>query len=224
MGPRSRLVNVEATKYKNALSKVLAVNQGKFIQTKYAKKMDLITANEKAKKLSLKSVHKQFVVLLPDGDFETENTLSIEDGADIYSEWVKGVKQESDKKVKSGSVKKELNQETTDEMKTAKKSVPVKKVAPKKAAKKVAAKKVGTVKKTVTEKDSNGKAKHPRLQPIKGGAALEILNALKSKVCTKEELSKIAKTKIGNIPWYIGKIRNNGYKVEVTEKGYKWTK
>ena len=175
MGPRSRLVNVEATKYKNALSKVLAVNQGKFIQTKHAKKMDLITANEKAKKLSLKSAHKQFVVLLPDGDFETENTLSIEDGADIYSEWVKGVKQESDKKVKSGSVKKELNQETTDEMKTAKKSVLVKKVAAKKVAKKVAAKKA--TKKVTATKEPQKSKKDGKVVSISVAAMLKGIKA-----------------------------------------------
>jgi len=77
-------------------------------------------------------------------------------------------------------------------------------------------------KETRPVKKSNGEVQHPRFRPIVGGAALTILDALKKgKPLTKEALAKLADTKVGNIAWYIGKIKNNGHKVEATEQGYK---
>lgn len=92
MAPRSRLVHVSAKKFSNALSRALSLHPNKFLKTQFAKRMDLVSAQDEAKKLSLRSAHKQFVVLLKSGDFEVENTLSIDPKADIYSVWHKGKK------------------------------------------------------------------------------------------------------------------------------------
>lgn len=92
MAPRSRLVKIAAEKFSNALSKALSLHPNKFLKTQFARRMDLVSAQEEAKKHSLKSAHKQFVVLLKSGDFEVENALSIEPKMDIYSVWHKGKK------------------------------------------------------------------------------------------------------------------------------------
>jgi outer membrane biosynthesis protein TonB len=94
MAPRSRLVKIAAEKFSNALSKALSLHPNKFLKTQFARRMDLVLAQEEAKKHSLKSAHKQFVVLLKSGDFEVENALSIEPKMDIYSVWHKGKKVE----------------------------------------------------------------------------------------------------------------------------------
>jgi len=94
MAPRSRLVHVTAKKFSNALSRALSLYPNKFLKTQFAKRMDLVSAQDEAKKLSLRSAHKQFVVLLKSGDFEVENALSIEPKMDIYSVWHKGKKVE----------------------------------------------------------------------------------------------------------------------------------
>ena len=94
MAPRSRLVKIAAEKFSNALSKALSLHPNKFLKTQFARRMDLVSAQEEAKKHSLKSAHKQFVVLLKSGDFEVENALSIEPKMDIYSVWHKGKKVE----------------------------------------------------------------------------------------------------------------------------------
>lgn len=94
MAPRSRLIRVEAKKFSNALSRALSLHPNKFLKTQFARRMDLVSAQEEAKRLSLKSAHKQFVVLLKSGDFEVENALSIEPKMDIYSVWHKGKKVE----------------------------------------------------------------------------------------------------------------------------------
>jgi len=249
MAPRSRLVKIAAEKFSNALSKALSLHPNKFLKTQFARRMDLVSAQEEAKKHSLKSAHKQFVVLLKSGDFEVENALSIEPKMDIYSVWHKGkkvegpvakiklspqeeeppvakapkraelpTKKELVKEVKQTNKEvkqKEISQNKEQEiMKTKTKSTPATKAAPKKLAK--AAKETRPVKK------SNGETQHPRFRPIVGGAALTILDALKKgKALTKEALAKLADTKVGNIAWYIGKIKNNGHKVEATEQGYK---
>jgi len=94
MAPRSRLIRVEAKKFSNALSRALSLHPNKFLKTQFARRMDLVSAQEEAKKKSQKSGHKQFVILLKSGDFEVENALSIEPKMDIYSVWHKGKKVE----------------------------------------------------------------------------------------------------------------------------------
>jgi len=94
MAPRSRLVKIAAEKFSNALSKALSLHPNKFLKTQFARRMDLVSAQEEAKKKSQKSGHKQFVILLKSGDFEVENALSIEPKMDIYSVWHKGKKVE----------------------------------------------------------------------------------------------------------------------------------
>lgn len=252
MAPRSRLVKIAAEKFSNALSKALSLHPNKFLKTQFARRMDLVSAQEEAKKLSLKSGHKQFVILLKSGDFEVENALSIEPKMDIYSVWHKGkkvegpvakiklspqdeeetpvakapkraelpTKKELSKEVKQSNKEtkqKEQETKTTEIMTTKTKKSPAKKAAPKKSAK--------VKKETRPVKKSNGEVQHPRFRPIVGGAALSILDALKKgKALTKEALAKIADTKVNNVAWYIGKIKNNGHKVEATESGYKLKK
>lgn len=165
MAPRSRLVKIVANKFSNALSRALSLHPNKFLKTQFARRMDLVSAQEEAKKHSLKSAHKQFVVLLKSGDFEVENALSIEPKMDIYSVWHKGKKVEgatspkiklspqdeeppvakapkrAELPTKKEMVKevKQTNKETKNEeiMKTETKKSPAKKVAaaPKKLAK-----------------------------------------------------------------------------------------
>jgi hypothetical protein len=94
VAPRSRLVKIAAEKFSNALSKALSLHPNKFLKTQFARRMDLVSAQEEAKKKSLKSAHKQFVVLLKSGDFEVENQFSLEDKADVYSVFHKGKKVE----------------------------------------------------------------------------------------------------------------------------------
>jgi len=94
MAPRSRLVHVTAKKFSNALSRALSLHPNKFLKTQFARRMDLVSAQEEAKKKSLKSAHKQFVVLLKNGDFEVENQFSLEEKADVYSVFHKGKKVE----------------------------------------------------------------------------------------------------------------------------------
>lgn len=257
MAPRSRLVKIAANKFSNALSRALSLHPNKFLKTQFARRMDLVSAQEEAKKKSQKSGHKQFVVLLKSGDFEVENALSVEPKMDIYSVWHKGKKvdgpvakiklspqdeeespvakapkraelptkkelvkevKQTNKETKQKESEKEISQNKKQEiMKTKTKSTPATKAAPKKLVK--------AAKSTVPVKKSNGEVQHPRFRPIVGGAALTILDALKKgKPLTKESLAKIADTKVGNIAWYIGKIKNNGHKVEATESGYKLKK
>lgn len=253
MAPRSRLVHVSAKKFSNALSRALSLHPNKFLKTQFAKRMDLVSAQEEAKKLSLRSAHKQFVVLLKSGDFEVENTLSIDPKADIYSVWHKGKKiegptspkiklpiQDEEPPVAKAPKRAELptKKELAKEVKQSNKEIKQKenqstiktentmKTKEQKSAKKAAPKKLAKAEKeTRPAKKSNGEVQHPRFRPIVGGAALSILDALKKgKALTKEALAKIADTKVGNVAWYIGKIKNNGHKVEATESGYKLKK
>jgi hypothetical protein len=218
--------------YKLALAKILALFPNKYIKTKHAKAMDLITARAEALKLSKKSAHKQFVILVDD-EFEVENTLSIEEKADIHATFYKGQEVKEEKGIKLPPTIKTVqvppsksNQVPTTKQETAKRSADIKaevirqinskemkKALESKPSNKVAAKKVAA-------KSKSTESVHARFRPIVGGAALDILNALKKKAHTKEELAKIAKTQVGNISWYIGKIKNNGHKVELGEKGY----
>jgi len=261
MAPRSRLVKITSNKFSNALSRALSLHPNKFLKTQFARRMDLVSAQDEAKRLSQKSGHKQYVILLKSGDFEVENALSIEPKMDIYSVWHKGKKVEGPvAKIKLSPqdeeppvakapkraelpTKKELvkevkqtNKETKQKeqnekisktkneeiMKTEAKKSPAKKAAAKKEAPKKLAK---AAKSTTPVKKSNDETQHPRFRPIVGGAALTILDALKKgKALTKEALAKLADTKVGNIAWYIGKIKNNGHKVEATESGYKLKK
>jgi hypothetical protein len=160
MGPRSRLVRVTAQKFSNALSRVLSLHPNKFLKTQFAKRMDLISANEKALALSKKSAHKQYVVLEKSGDFEVENALSLEDSMDVYCIFHKGkkiegpeIKNPEPEEQKAGNLKKnvtkstkEVTQEVSKSNKQTKKEEimgtkakkSVKKVVAKKAAKKPA--------------------------------------------------------------------------------------
>lgn len=190
--------------YKLALAKILALFPNKYIKTKHAKAMDLITARAEALKLSKKSVHKQFVILVDD-EFEVENTLSIEDKADIHATFHKGVEIKEEKGIKlpptktkqetakrSADMKTEiLKQINSKEMKKALESKPSKKVA----AKKVAAKK--------TDKKATG------------GKGAVILDALKKKPSTLSELSKLADTSEPNVKWYISKLRSAGNDITI---------
>ena len=94
VGPRSRLVKVQSTKFSTALSKVLSLYPSKFIKTQFASRMELIDAIEEAKKKSLKSPHKQYVVLTEDKDFEVENQFSLEKGMEVYTTFHKGKKED----------------------------------------------------------------------------------------------------------------------------------
>lgn len=178
-GDRSRLVNVVAKGYTQALNKVLSLNPGKYIKTKFAKFMDLHNAQEEARKKSTQSAHKQHVVLKEKGNFEVENDITIEPNMDVYATYHKGKKLdapvipnrvlEQAEKIKQKeietaqkqreavekSLRKEVKQLNKNKMKTAKKvEAPAKKVVTKveaAPAKKVA-KKVEAVKKSAPVK------------------------------------------------------------------------
>ena len=159
MAPRSRLVKIAANKFSNALSRALSLHPNKFLKTQFARRMDLVSAQEEAKKKSQKSGHKQFVILLKSGDFEVENALSIEPKMDIYSVWHKGKKVEGPvAKIKLSPqdeeppvakapkraelpTKKELNKEVKQTNKLNNTIMKTEKSSPAKSAKKVEPKK-----------------------------------------------------------------------------------
>jgi hypothetical protein len=181
--------------------------------------MTLENVIAEAKALSLKSAHPQYIVDLGNEDFELHNRFTLEPGTKVYATYKKG------EPVNEVKIKTQKDVETIKTEKPAKKEkkVAAKKVAAKKEkpAKKVAAKKEKPAKKVAAKKVAkNDEAEHPIKREIKGGACLVILEAIKKKACTKEQLAKLAKTKENNVPWYLGKIRNNGYKVTLTEAGY----
>lgn len=219
-GSTTKLKRIEAINYIQALNKACSLYPNKFINYKHIiRRMDLLSAQKEAASKSAKSAHKQHIVLLPDGDFEVENDLSLEKGMDVYMTYHKGKRVEStavakaSNKMEPGAIEKAVKNNTQPEVKNEVKTQNKKEV--KKETKKPApAKKV-----KVAAKKETSEVEHPRFRPINGGAALEILNVLKKRSATKNELAKAAKTKEGNIPWYIGKIRNNKFNVIINEYG-----
>jgi hypothetical protein len=220
MGPRSRLVKVKGPKYSNALSRALALYPNKYLKTQYAKRMDLVDAQDEAKKLSLKSAHKQFVVLLQEGDFEVENQFSLEPKADIYACFYKGKKidtpetirkfkdvEEAEPKVakspRKGEVatEKEIKSEVNN-LNRVKLPIKMKKELPKKASAKVekmvkaekgVAKKVAAPKKE--EKGAAKKVAAKKEQPAKKVTAKKASkeDGKSVSISTKDMIKNIAK-------------------------------
>lgn len=184
MAPRSRLVKIAAEKFSNALSKALSLHPNKFLKTQFARRMDLVSAQEEAKKKSQKSGHKQYVILLKSGDFEVENALSIEPKMDIYSVWHKG------KKVDGPVAKIKLSPQDEEP--------PVAK-APKRAelpTKKELVKEVKQTNKETKQKEQNEKISKTKNE--------EIMNTTKSSakkvVAKKEAPKKLAKAEKSTTP------------------------
>lgn len=239
MAPRSRLVKIAAEKFSNALSKALSLHPNKFLKTQFARRMDLVSAQEEAKKKSQKSGHKQFVILLKSGDFEVENALSIEPKADIYSVWHKGKKvdgpavakiklspQDEEPPVAKAPKRAELptKKELVKEVKQTNKEV-----KQKESEKEISQNKEQEIMKTKT-KSTPAKKKVAPKKSVKAAknfsptvnAALIILDALKKgKPLFKNELAKIAGTKPENVSWYIGKFNDHNFIVEDTKNGFK---
>lgn len=152
-GARYKLVYIRAPGRKNAVDRVLSLYPNKFVTLKQSMAMDLINAQEEAKKLSSNEKDTIFHLILEDDEFVVKRYDTTKEGDDIYSTWRSGKKIETvkpDPKVKKekaeAPVKASAVKDTTNEekkMKKIKKSAPkkaAKKVAPKKAAKKVAKK------------------------------------------------------------------------------------
>lgn len=218
MAPRSRLVKIVANKFSNALSRALSLHPNKFLKTQFARRMDLVSAQEEAKKHSLKSAHKQFVVLLKSGDFEVENALSIEPKMDIYSVWHKGKKVEG---ATSPKIKLSPQDEEPPVAKAPKRAeLPTKKelvkevkqtnkeVKQKESEKEISKTKNEEIMKTKTKstpakKVSKGN-KHLSFTPTIN-ATLTILSHLKkNKKATEKELAEVAGTK--HVQWYINTL------------------
>lgn len=236
MAPRSRLVHVTAKKFSNALSRALSLHPNKFLKTQFARRMDLVSAQEEAKKKSQKSGHKQFVVLLKSGDFEVENALSIEPKMDIYSVWHKGKKVEGPvAKIKLSPqdeeeipvakapkraelpTKKELIKEvkqTNKETKVKTQNEEIMKTETKKSpAKKVAAKKEATKKSVKVEKSTTPAKKSGLSKPE------AIFQSIKEKSKTVSELAKAFETSEANIAWYVSKLKSSGKNITKDESG-----
>lgn len=176
MAPRSRLVRIAAEKFSNALSRALSLYPNKFLKTQFARRMDLVSAQEEAKRHSLKSAHKQFVVLLKSGDFEVENALSIEPKMDIYSVWHKGKKVEG-----AASPKIKLSPQDEEESPVAK--------APKRAE-------LPTKKEMVKEvKQSTKEAVEKASRKMKPGAIEEAVKEI-----SQNKKQEIMKTKTKSTP------------------------
>lgn len=222
---RRKAVVIEAPTVTNAIDRITSKYQDVWIKTKFAKnvskhlnKMDLVSAQQKVKADSKAKKKILHYIVLVDDEFEVKTDVDI-DKDDIYSTWRGGVKidapegkvepeetkstKQAAKSAKQAEVSEAEQSENKNTMKT-KARKPVKKAAVKKVAKK-----------------SNGEKVRALDAPIKGGATLLILQALKKKICTKQELAKVGKTKETNINWYLNKIKNNGHAVELTDKGYK---
>ena len=143
---RRKAIVVEATSLSNAMDRVVARYQNKWIRTKHARNvakhlenMDLINAQQKVKADSKAKKGIMFYIILVDDEFEVKDYKSIDlEKDDVYSAWRDGVKIDSPKENKE-----ETKNETT--MKTKNKKV----AAPKKekAAKVVKEKKVKVEKK-----------------------------------------------------------------------------
>lgn len=75
-GPNSRVRKVEITapNYSRALDKVLSRYPNKFIQTKFARRMDLISAKVKAAQQSRLNNKKVYVVVDDEGECEISNS------------------------------------------------------------------------------------------------------------------------------------------------------
>jgi len=238
MAPRSRLVKIAANKFSNALSRALSLHPNKFLKTQFARRMDLVSAQEEAKKKSQKSGHKQFVILLKSGDFEVENALSIEPKMDIYSVWHKG------KKVDGPVAKIKLSPQDEEESPVAK--------APKRAelpTKKELVKEVKQTNKETKQKEQNEKIsktkneevmktetkKSPAKKAPKKLAKAEksttpakksgltkpeaIFQSIKEKSKTVSELAKAFKTSEANIAWYVSKLKSSGKNITKDESG-----
>ena len=238
MAPRSRLVKIVANKFSNALSRALSLHPNKFLKTQFARRMDLVSAQEEAKKHSLKSAHKQYVVLLKSGDFEVENALSVDAKMDIYSVWHKGKKvegpvakiklspQDEEPPVAKAPKRAELptKKELVKEVKQANKEV-----KQKESEKEISQNKKQEIMKTKTKSTPAKKKVAPKklAKAAKNfsptvNAALTILDALKKgKPLSKNELAKIAGTKPENVSWYISKFNEHNFTVGDTENGFK---
>lgn len=176
MAPRSRLVKIAANKFSNALSRALSLHPNKFLKTQFARRMDLVSAQEEAKKHSLKSAHKQFVVLLKSGDFEVENALSIDAKADIYSVWHKGKKIEG-----ATSPKIKLSPQEEEESPVAK--------SPKRAELPTKKELSKEVKQSTKEENLKLKTKNEETMKTKGSSPAKATK----KVEAKKEVAKPAK-------------------------------
>lgn len=239
MAPRSRLVKIAAEKFSNALSKALSLHPNKFLKTQFARRMDLVSAQEEAKKKSQKSGHKQYVILLKSGDFEVENALSIEPKMDIYSVWHKGKKvdgpaiakiklspQDEEPPVAKAPKRAELptKKELVKEVKVSNKESKQKEENNKKQTteetmktkngSKAAVKKVAAPKKLAKAEKSTTPAKKSGLSKPEA-----IFQSIKEKSKTVSELAKAFETSEANIAWYVSKLKSSGKNITKDESG-----
>lgn len=236
---KRRTLRLTALDDVNAWGKALALHPAKFLKLKRKYTMDLITAKVEAAALSIKKGKRVYINLNEEEEEcevshtpapKKENVLAIfaagnevQDIEDVVMMVDKPVKAPSAipkpvKGAKKSTLDKPTKQPKTVEavkvVKQVKKSktlnnkVMSTKVKVKKGAKKSPAKKVTYV-----------KGVSGIMTPVKGGAALEILNLLKKKQATKQEMAKVSKTKEANISWYISKLKNNGHKIQLSEEG-----
>jgi hypothetical protein len=132
-----KVVQVTASSYTQALNKALSKAPGKFLETKYAHMMNLVTATSKAKLASTKSAHKQYVVLTENKDYDVETQFGLTSAMKIYDAYYKGQKlSEEDFKKELERVKQYIQQiksktQTPEVMKKAVKKVEDKVKAPK---------------------------------------------------------------------------------------------
>lgn len=153
-GSTVKLVKVKARNFRIAIELALMKYRNQFVNYKYAKNMDLISAKKEAMDKSKKSAHKQFVTLVDGGEFEVENYISLPKDADVYATFHKGkeiknepvaAKVDAATKVteapakevtKTSTAKINVKQQKEEIMKTAKKTAKVenKKAVDKKAA------------------------------------------------------------------------------------------
>lgn len=215
------------------------------------KPMDLITAIQRAKKASLTAKKAYYIIAEEDGECSVStaplsgvthkftngemdkgfkphdsdskslfNKSSNSEFVDIGKGKVPAQSEKAKKLIEKKRPSEIIMEEAEEIERKENKTKQNMKKTEKKAAKKVAKKAVKGTRNTHKAQSSNG-AVRALDAPIKGGAAKIILDAIKKNAQTKEQLAKLAKTKLTNVGWYLNKIKNNGHAVKLTDKGYK---
>ncbi len=228
---KGRVKKVAASSYTNALDRVLYRHRNIFIQTKHARRMSLIEAEESAKKES-KLSKKQRIYVVTDKSGEADFSTTIKTGEIAHSVFVAGKKDKLTEAELAGATKIEdknvANKPTTSMSGKAVK--PAKSIEETRAnMEKILAsnKKISNVITKAMAKTAT-KAAAKKIAPAKsnkakvvGGKATAILDALKKKPSTLAELSKAVDTSEVNVKWYISKLRGAGN--DITIDGVKCT-
>jgi len=231
---KGRVKKVTAFNYRNALDRILSKNLNIFIQTKHARKMDLITASEQAQKESKLKKNTRFYVVsnIKTGEVDFSTIVKVTEMAQAVFVNGKMDKLTEEEKQQGRVPDKGVPAPTnsgkavlTPEQKAArveKTRTNVAKIL--ESNKKITNVITKAMAKTATKAQAAAKkaapAKTNKMKAV-GGKATAILEVLKKKPSTLAELSKAVDTSEVNVKWYISKLRGDGN--DITIDGVKCT-